>query len=140
MTESSPAYTALPPLRLGERPPFWMPLIVEHCDDHAAPAAMRFDLQVLDVGRRTWRAMMAEIDTLMADAEISEEQKEDRAAVILRRVVVGWRHVQDDNQQPLAFTPERFGMLLNIQGMALAIVQGYGASCPQASPGVNPEA
>lgn len=123
------------PLTLGDPRPFWMPLIVEHCDEKAEPAAMRFELQVLDVGRRAWQALMSELDTEMADPESSPAQKEAAAAAQLLRVVVDWRHVQDESGRPLPFTPQHFRRLLDIQGMAMAIVQAYDNSCPRAMPG-----
>lgn len=139
MTQPAPTTTsprATPaPLTLGAPQPFWMPLIVEHCDEQAEPAAMRFDLQVLDVGREAWRAMMVDLDERMADSAISDADKEDAAVQILLHAVIGWRHVQDAQGEALPFTPANFRRLLDIQGMALAILQAYDHSCPRALPG-----
>ncbi|AXY41596.1 hypothetical protein [Halomonas sp. JS92-SW72] len=125
----------MPPLTLGDPHPFWMPLIVEHCDDQAEPAAMRFDLQVLDVGRKAWQQLMVKLDEVVADATTSEQEQEEAVAALLLRVILDWRHVQDEHGNPLSFTPEGFRRLLDIQGMALAIVQAYDNSCPRAMPG-----
>uniref|UniRef100_UPI00301B735A hypothetical protein n=1 Tax=Staphylococcus aureus TaxID=1280 RepID=UPI00301B735A len=113
MTEPTPDYSAITPLRLGEPRPFWMPMLVEHCDERAKPAGIRFDLQVLDVGRRQWRELMLELDEISADKNLTDEELEEAVAELLLRVVVDWRHVQGGEGQSLPFSPEAFRQLLN---------------------------
>lgn len=135
MSEPIPAYTPAPPLPLSGGRAFYMPLTVDAADDEGNSVTYRFDLRVLDVGRTAWRDMMLELDELMADPNTSEDEKEELVAELLLRVVIGWRFVVDDNGALVPFGGQAFRQLLNIQGMAQAIIHAYGNSCPQAVAG-----
>ncbi|MDC8804212.1 hypothetical protein PRZ61_12245 [Halomonas pacifica] len=135
MSEPTPDYTPAPPLTLGGGRAFYMPMTVEATTADGNSVCYGFDLRVLDVGRTAWRDMMLELDERMADPNTSEDEKEEQVAELLLRVVIGWRFVIDDNGALVPFGGQTFRQLLNIQGMAQAIIHAYGTSCPQALAG-----
>ncbi|MFP5250529.1 MAG: phage tail assembly chaperone, partial [Acidobacteriota bacterium] len=58
-------------------------------------------------------------------AEMKQLPQDGTDADIARRVVAGWNEVEDANGQPLPFSAEALDKLLDIVGVAPAIVRTY---------------
>jgi hypothetical protein len=57
------------------------------------------------------------------------------ARAIAAEVLVGWSEVTDDNDQPVVFTAAAADRLLQIQGVAAAVVEAWGESLQGAKRG-----
>jgi len=57
------------------------------------------------------------------------------ARAIAAEVLVGWSEVTDDNDEPVAFTAAAADRLLQIQGVAAAVVEAWGESLQGAKRG-----
>lgn len=53
-------------------------------------------------------------------------------AEVVGRVLAGWNAVQDENGEPLAFTPENLFRLLNVAGVQAAVIEAFYTSLPGA--------
>ena len=53
-------------------------------------------------------------------------------AEVVGRVLAGWNAVQDENGEPLAFTPENVFRLLNVAGVQAALIEAFYGSLPGA--------
>jgi hypothetical protein len=53
-------------------------------------------------------------------------------AEVVGRVLAGWNHVQNDDGEPLAFTPENLFRLLNVAGVQAAVIEAFYTSLPGA--------
>jgi hypothetical protein len=60
-------------------------------------------------------------------SRLSELLKDEDAKAVdmCKEVVIGWRDVKDESKEDIAFTDTSFGQMLEIPGVAKAIVEAY---------------
>lgn len=77
-----------------------------------------------DGGTHQSGSFVAEFKRLTV-SEMRDLPKDVSDAEVARRVVVGWNEVADDDGKPLTFSAEAFDKLLDIIGVAPAVVRTF---------------
>lgn len=88
---------------------------------HTSPVLFKIPA---DGGTYQSNSFMVEFKRLSV-AEMKQLPQEGTDADIARRVVVGWNEVEDANGQPLPFSSDALEKLLDIVGVAPAIVRTF---------------
>lgn len=98
-------------LNLDMSPAYYAPVRLPVLDAQGQLADMVFDAYFRRLGQ-------TEIDKLLGDKDLV-------ATDAVRQVVLGWKLVVDGQGLPVPFSADNLGRLLDIPGMAAAILQGF---------------